>query len=269
MYRYLLITYFLFVYNLGFAQLTITGRVIDEDFNPLPMVELSTTENFDTILGKTDLDGYFTIDIRQGIDTVFVGWLGYETAVIPLSPDCANYEVVLLFSYTMHYKSNAKVDRIRKRRFKQLPKLHEQAAYSGIFKQQTPCYSRPFLPWKPDLEIIGNLMKERERKIKDDFKNLQIGDTIRAVYSPSKGSSKTNRTELNQFSSYSNPPPDYACEVIGKIISKDKKKGALNVTYEVINIDQYSDQKLILNNQEVKIGSVFTSNMKYFLVLID
>jgi hypothetical protein len=249
------------------GQKSISGRVI-VDFEPQPMVYISSTKNFDTILGKTDFDGYFNIETSKMIDTLFLGSVGLETAIILPNEYCETYEIIMILSSTYHFKSNAKVDRLRKRKFDELSDLHKQAAEIGLFETKTPCYSMIFETWKEDLDEIDKMMKTRTKMIKKEYDALQIGDSVRLIFSPSRGSDGTGRTILHQFSSHSDPPPQKTCSLIGKVLSKDKKKRGFNLEYSILSIDQCSNETLVLEGREIKIGDVFRTNMKVFLVLI-
>ena len=74
---------------------TITGRVISEDLEPLPMVYI---QNSDTLLlGKTNMDGRFTISIPQETGRLLFDHLGMEWTEIKLKKDCDTVEVVMMY----------------------------------------------------------------------------------------------------------------------------------------------------------------------------
>jgi hypothetical protein len=123
---------------------TIKGRVIDDDLRTLPFVFIMIN---DTVkVGKTDLDGFFQVEIPVSEKKILLGSLGLDPAPIYLADGCDEVEVVMMLSGTNDFMSLRKVDRLRMKRFKQLPELHKEAFEKGIFKTDKACYTQEFIP---------------------------------------------------------------------------------------------------------------------------
>jgi hypothetical protein len=68
-----------------FSQVTSTGKVIDENQQPLPgatVVIKGTTTGV-----STDFDGVFTLEHALGENTVLVSYIGYQTQEFTLGQD--------------------------------------------------------------------------------------------------------------------------------------------------------------------------------------
>lgn len=109
----------------------------------------------DTIkIGQSDLNGYFQIKLPKESNKLIFAGVGYEWATISVPKECENLEIILFLASTYDFVSPKKVDRLRKKEFEKLPKLHFQAFQKGIFKTENPCVRRKFEPDFPDLDEI-------------------------------------------------------------------------------------------------------------------
>lgn len=127
---------------------TIKGRVIDNHFlNTLSYVTIMIN---DTVkVGRTDLNGFFQIDIPASTKKILFGSVGIEPATIKLADTCNEVEVVMMLSGTYDFKTPKQVDKLRMKEFKKLPALHKQAFEKGLFKTDTACYTQEFISyWK-------------------------------------------------------------------------------------------------------------------------
>ena len=84
--KHFLLPLFIFITSLSFAQSVITGTVIDGEFNdPLPFANLILKNQSDqTNLGgiTTDFDGKYFFEVVDGIYTIELSYVGYETKLI-------------------------------------------------------------------------------------------------------------------------------------------------------------------------------------------
>ena len=110
----------------------ITGRVVSEDLEALPYVNIKNSEKL--LLAKTDLEGRFKISIQQETDKLIFSWIGMELAEIKLHDKCDTVEVVMMYDGTYDFMTLRKVDRLRKKKFDNLPSLHSDAVKNGLFK---------------------------------------------------------------------------------------------------------------------------------------
>ena len=139
-----------FVLSLSICSLisqnkTIRGRVISDSFETIP--EVSILINDTTEVGKTDLNGFFQIVIPVSGEKISFRSLSLEPTTIELADTCDNIEVVMMLRGSNDFISLKRADRIRKKRFKHLPEIHQQAFEKGIFVTEHACYNREFEPF--------------------------------------------------------------------------------------------------------------------------
>lgn len=253
--------------NLNGQNRIIYGRVITENFEPLPMLDIKNSET--SLLGKTDVDGWFKISIPQKTEKLLFCYVGMEWTEVILKKDCDTVEVVMMYDATYDFMTLRKVDRLRKKRFDNLPNLHSEAVKNGLFKNNNICYERTFkvnTPTKPVLDSINKAYKSKNRQIKDTFKGIKLGDTIRIPYSGSWRYDGTDRTTLHQYSNGVGGE-DFDCIIRGVIANKNKRKGGYNLVCKVIDCKDCHYNNIILNGKELKAGDTIVYNMKYFKIL--
>jgi hypothetical protein len=123
---------------------TIKGRVIDDYFETLPYVSIMIR---DTVkVGRTDLNGYFQIDIPISEKKLYLGSVGIDPVTIELTDKCDDIEVVMILSSTYDFITLKRGDRLRMKRFRMLPEIHKEAFEKGIFKTDKACYTQEFIP---------------------------------------------------------------------------------------------------------------------------
>jgi hypothetical protein len=130
-------------YSLYAQYKTIKGRVID---NNLDFQYVSIMINDTVEVGKTDLNGFFQIDIPDSVKKILLRSVGLDPATIELVDKCDEVEVVMMLSGTYDFITLKKVDRLRMKEFKKLPELHKKAFEKGIFKTEFECFIRNFEP---------------------------------------------------------------------------------------------------------------------------
>ncbi len=124
---------------------TIKGRVITEDLEISPYTQIVIN---DTVkVDKTNLNGYFQIDIPISVKKILFMNIGMELASIELVDKCDEVEVIMMLSCTDDFITLKRVDRHRKKRFRKLPELHKEAFEKGIFKTAKACYRHEFIPY--------------------------------------------------------------------------------------------------------------------------
>ncbi len=124
---------------------TIKGRVITEDLETVPLASIMINDSVK--ISRTDLNGFFQIDIPISMNKLLFKSVGNESAAIELADTCNEVEVVMMFSFIYDFKTSKKVDRLRLKRFKQLPALHKEAFTKGLFKTEKACYMQMFVPY--------------------------------------------------------------------------------------------------------------------------
>ena len=246
---------------------TISGRVVSEDLEAMPGVIVQNRDKF--LLAKTDLEGRFKINIQNETDKLIFSCIGMELTQIELHDKCATVEVVMLYAATYDFFTSRKVDRLRKKRFDDLPSLHSDAVRTGLFNNDNICYENVFIthnPTKPVLDSLSKAYKSKRNQIKSSFEGLDLGDTIRIPFSRSWRDDGTDRTTLHLYSN-SIDRNDFDCIVNGVITGKNKRKGAYNLVCRVIECKDCHYDKIVLSGTELKVGETFEYNMKYYKIL--
>ena len=123
---------------------TIKGRVIDDNLKTLSYVSIAINDTVQ--VGRTDLNGFFQIDIPVSVKKLLFRDVGIELASIELVDTCDEVEVVMILHSSYDFMTPRKVDRLRMKRFKKLPELHKEAFEKGLFKTGKACYTQEFIP---------------------------------------------------------------------------------------------------------------------------
>ena len=140
---------------------TITGRIIDEDFETIPEARI---QNSDTVLlCKTDINGNFKIEIPIETKKILISWIAMEWKTIYLHDNCDHLDIILMYDAHYDFMSSRKVDRLRKKRFNKLPEIHKVAFEKGIFLTEKPCYRFEFVSIKGDLDKIEKNRHENKK----------------------------------------------------------------------------------------------------------
>jgi len=140
-----IISVILLNFNLYSQDKTIKGRVITEDLETMPEVIIMVNDTVE--VGRTDINGFFQINIPKSINTINFWALGLEPAKIKLLTDCNQIEVIMLLESTYDFISLKRVDKKIKKRFKKLPEIHKKAYEKGLFKAKDPCFIYQFIPY--------------------------------------------------------------------------------------------------------------------------
>jgi len=116
---------------------TIEGRVISDQFDILAGVSIIMNDTVE--VGRTDIDGFFQIDVPVSEKKILFKGVGLEPTTIQLVDKCDKTEVVIMLSSTYDFITPKRAERKRKKRYKKLPEIHKQAFEKGIFKSSAPC----------------------------------------------------------------------------------------------------------------------------------
>jgi hypothetical protein len=237
--------------------------VICEDLKPFPVLDIENSDNL--ILGKTDMDGRFKIDIPEETNSLLFRYVGMEPTHIRLREGCDTVEVVMMYARTYDFMTLKKVDRLRKKRFDNLPYLHSDAVKNGLFENNNICYERVFEEHNPPKSVrdsINKVYKFKKKQIKDTFKGLAIGDTIRLPYYGTPRYDGTGKTAMNPYN-FTFDGEDFDCIIQGVITDKNKHKNGYNIVYRVIDCIDCHYDKMVVNHKELKDGELIKLNMRY------
>jgi hypothetical protein len=127
---------------------TIKGRVIADDLETMPGVSIRINDSIE--VSKTDLGGYFEVDIPVNQKELIFMTVGLDKATIELVDKCDYVEVVMMLSSTYDFITLKRAERKRKKRYEELSEIYKQAFKNGIFETEYPCYNREFEPFYLD-----------------------------------------------------------------------------------------------------------------------
>lgn len=140
----ILIAIFFFFSSVVYSQTrTITGKIIDQSFLPISGANIFTSDT--ALLGKTDSAGNFSISLPSSTNFLRIAAVGLEWKFIQLHNDCNQIDVVLLYQSSYDFMTLQEVDRLRKKEFKKMPKLHAKGFEKGILSTRKPCYDDIFI----------------------------------------------------------------------------------------------------------------------------
>lgn len=255
----LILSVLCFSLNINGQTRTIFGRVIAEDLEPIPMLVIENS--FNVPLGKTDMEGRFKISIPEETDSLLFDYIGMERSEIKLMKDCDKVEIVMMNYGTNHISSSRKIDRLRKKRFDDLPNLHSNAVENGLFENNNICYERFFEPFKPTLDSISKALKKKRKVNKNDFKDLNIGDVVQIPFGLDSSGTWTTKYSICEYCT----EEDYDYVIEGEILNKNRRKLTLDI--KITKIQHYDS--LEDRGKNLSIGSNFKYEMKYFEVIIN
>ncbi len=121
----------------------ITGKIIDETFQTISGAGVFTSDKI--LLCKTDSSGSFSIDLPTTSNYLRFGSVGLEWKYVRLQIDCNYLEVIFLLHSTYDFITLHEVDRLRRKEFRQLPKLHLKGFEKGVLSTKRPCYEDIFI----------------------------------------------------------------------------------------------------------------------------
>ena len=135
---------FLTQFSIFSQNRAIQGVVIDDlDYEPVPYVSIIFN---DSIIGMTNLDGSFQIEVPYTVNRLVLGRaIGFEDTEIILCESCNYLEIILFQRPVYDFLSKKQVDKKRKKRFKKIGKIRKEAVKRGIFQSKTPCYKQVFI----------------------------------------------------------------------------------------------------------------------------
>lgn len=132
-------------YSLYSQNKTIKGRVISDDYETVPLASIIINDTVE--VGRTDLNGFFQVNIPVSEKRLLFMFVGLDPATIELLDNFDNVEVVMMRSSTYDFITLKKADRLRMKIFKKLPEIHKEAFKKGIFKTDKACYTQEFIPF--------------------------------------------------------------------------------------------------------------------------
>lgn len=140
----------------------IKGRIISNNLEIL--ADFKIYDENSNLIGNTDFNGYFNIELKEPLEKIFFYEVGFELTKISIDNSC-NYLEIIIINKGWHDNElpKKKLERIRKKRFKRLKKIRCKAFKNKLFLKKEMCHIRTFESKEP---TIKNLPKIKERIIR-------------------------------------------------------------------------------------------------------
>ena len=143
----ILMTFFLTPFLLSGQSRAITGKIIAEwDLEGVIQVRIQSRDTL--LLGTTDMNGKFRIELPSGTDQLLLTFIGMEPTSIRVPSNCDNLEIIMMYSASYDFTTLRTVNRKRSKMFKDLPNQHQRAHEKGIFTSDKPCFEYIFNKYK-------------------------------------------------------------------------------------------------------------------------
>lgn len=240
-----------------FSQIIIKGKVIEENCEELTAVKIF--DNHNNLIGETDYNGNFQIELLKDSCKLVFAYIGFELAKIEITDSCNYIEIILLPVAHYDFMTSRKIDRLRKKDYTKLPRIHSLAVEKGIFKNPNICYKRQFEKIKPRLDENKERGKIITKNIKNTFKQLTVGDTVRIPCSFRKENEKLPYTLL-LYSSMTDET-EFDCVIQSVVLSKLEKGNERKLVIKVIEICGIDNRQTIFDKKELKLGQELELNM--------
>ena len=99
-------------------------------------------------IGRTGLDGCFRFEVSLPVNKLTFQSIGYEFADLKITEDCNYIELIMVPDFTYCFMSYRKINKERRKLYKKLPELHQEAYEKGIFQSPEVCYIQEFIEFK-------------------------------------------------------------------------------------------------------------------------
>ena len=123
----------------------IQGKVIYDnynDFDPIPYADIIINDSIK--IGRTGIDGCFQFETSLPVNKLTISSVGVEDADLIISDNCNNIELIMISLPHRCFMSLRKINKERRKIYKNLPRLHKEAYEKGIFQSPDVCYIQEF-----------------------------------------------------------------------------------------------------------------------------
>ena len=121
----------------------IQGKIIyDENLEPILGAWIIVNDSIK--VGETGRDGCFQFETKIPVNKLSFRYVGMEDADLRLTDNCNYIELIMVGDSTYDFMSFRKINKIRRKLYKNLPRLHKDAYEKGIFQSPDVCYIQEF-----------------------------------------------------------------------------------------------------------------------------
>ncbi|MBF9253491.1 carboxypeptidase-like regulatory domain-containing protein [Pontibacter sp. 172403-2] len=114
----------------------LTGRTIDEHFQPLSNAAIHTIDS--TFTTRADEDGYFRIEVPVNTSKLVAWYVGLETDTFNIESKCY-INMLLLDDIKIEFQTVEEAKKFDKKRKKHKKPLYKEAIKKGILKEEKFC----------------------------------------------------------------------------------------------------------------------------------
>lgn len=114
----------------------ISGRIVDEHFNPLADAVIQTLDS--AFIARADKDGNYVLTVPNKTKKIKAWAVGVETETFKLSNNC-KFNMILLDDIIAEFETKAAHQERYKKRKRGLPRLYKEAINKGIINENKPC----------------------------------------------------------------------------------------------------------------------------------
>ena len=114
----------------------LTGRIIDEHFEPLSNAVIQTVDS--TITTRADNDGNFKIEVPVNCSKLVAWYIGFETDTFNIEDKC-HLNMILLDDVKIEFQTVEEAMKFEKRRKKDTKPLYKEAIRRGVLKEEKSC----------------------------------------------------------------------------------------------------------------------------------
>lgn len=138
---------FLSINSLYSQSRVIHGKVIDDlDLEPVIFADIFINDSIK--IGRTGMDGCFQFETSLPVEKLTFMNVDMEDATLKLSENCNHIELIMVCWPYRCFMSLRKVNKERRKIYKNLPRRHKEAYEKGIFQSPEVCYIQEFYEFK-------------------------------------------------------------------------------------------------------------------------
>jgi iron complex outermembrane receptor protein len=127
---------FLLVGNIYAQNRILSGKIVDENFEPIPFVSIKTIQNENNFVA--DKLGNFEIEIAESEKEIEVNYVGLLTEKVNIENKCY-LNIIMLRNYIIEFETIQEEAKFYKKLRRKTERKYKQAIKNGILKKEENC----------------------------------------------------------------------------------------------------------------------------------
>ena len=127
---------FLLVGNIFAQNRILKGKIVDENFKPIPFVSIKTMQNQNNFVA--DKLGNFEIEIAESEKEIEVNYVGLLTEKVNIENKCF-LNIVMLRNYIIEFETIQEEAKFYKKLRRKTERKYKKAVKNGILKKEENC----------------------------------------------------------------------------------------------------------------------------------